>query len=92
MNKPNKLFDYILISIFTLLSIDSLFLHFSSGFVLTINNYLSFVLLLTLFSYRIITKRWLDKAVFLLLGLSTLDIINFSVIVINGKIERKFFV
>ena len=78
MIKPKKYIDIIFILLLALLSCYSIYGHFSSGYVLSIYNYLGFTLL---FIFTLLKFAKPDKefyGVFILLFLSTFNIVNFS--------------
>ena len=78
--------DIAFLSLFGLLIVVSIIAHFRDGYVLSINNYVAFITWLIVgYNFFISDKKW-KYSVLVLLLLSTFNIINFYVAVINSSI------
>lgn len=77
MNKKAKYIDSSFLLIFFLLAILTMYRHLSAGFILSINNYLGFLLLIMFIGIWFLKKELNKYLVFILLY--TFNIINFTV-------------
>ncbi len=86
MSKKSKYTDTAFLSLFALFIIVSVVAHFKNGYVLSINNYVAFISLLIVgYNFFISDKKW-KYSVPVLLLLSTFNIINFYVAIINSSV------
>jgi hypothetical protein len=83
MIKPKKYIDIIFILLLALLSCYSIYGHFSTGYTLSIYNYLGFSLLLIFTLLKFSKPDRELYGMFILLFLSTFNIINFNVVVVK---------
>ncbi|MDB5158532.1 MAG: hypothetical protein JWR50_3239 [Mucilaginibacter sp.] len=79
MSKPNKYFDFLLVSVFGFYIITGVCHHFAEGSVIYLNNVLAAILLILGVILKVSNKEKGKFVVLLLLVLSTFGIINFVV-------------
>ncbi|WP_429263586.1 hypothetical protein [Mucilaginibacter sp. 3215] len=86
MLKPNKIVDISFLILFGISALITIYQGISNTFLLTINNYLAFLLYAIMVGLKFYSPIKGKYGVLILLGLSLVDIINFSAVVINAKI------
>lgn len=89
MIKAKKYIDFIFLALLGLSISVSLCLHFTEGFVLSINNYLALLSWIFVLLFKLIKPDKEFFGVLILLLLSTLGVINFTIITVNAELHHS---
>jgi hypothetical protein len=87
MIKPKQSVDIVYLSLLGISLIVSIYLHFSRYYTLSINYYIACLLWLMVIITKVIKLKKTFYGVFTLLALATFNLIHFSFVIINSRLQ-----